>query len=275
MSSPAILRFAAAGALPYATVERMTRPLIALDRWPSRARKQLLASDLASLLNAMMGQQAADAATSDTMLRGLEFKSAWPNEAKQTPALGEGTWGDLLERLIRNAPGDLCPTVPATGGMDHSGYLPHGIETCLNPLLIILVWDGKTGAPARREFYGPSFGALPPRYPYGPATLLVRKCFVSSQMITIAGQILRDASAQAIPENETAASPGRVAAAFQNQDQNSIPGGHSPEGKRERRNAQALSSRGPGPSTSPRRKTNGRRHPDTPDPGHVGAEGAD
>ena len=153
--------------------------------------------------------------------------------------------------------------------------VPHGIETCLNPLLIILVWDGKTGAPARREFYGPSFGALPPRYPYGPATLLVRKCFVSSQMITIAGQILRDASAQAIPENETAASPGRVAAAFQNQDQNSIPGGHSPEGKRERRNAQALSSRGPGPSTSPRRKTNGRRHPDTPDPGHVSAEGAD
>lgn len=276
VSAPAIQRLAAAAAMPYATVERMTRPLIALDRWPSRARKQLLASDLASLLNAMMGQQTTEAATSDAMLRALEYKSTLPDTTKQAPALGEGTWGDLLERMIRNAPTELYPTLPWTAGMDYSSHLPHDIEACLNPLHMVLVWrHGLTGAPDRLDYYGPAPGDLSPHYPYGLATLLIRKCFLHPRMIVIAGHILRDASPQAIPENETAATlPGEAAARK--------PGPKAPGSSNTRKTMRALSLSqgqshdGPGPSPSPRRKIDGRRrHQNTLDAGHVRVARAD
>jgi hypothetical protein len=214
ISSAAISRISAAAAMPYATLERMTRPLITLDRWVNRNRRTLLASDLASILNAIISlQPTADSAKADLILRTLEYKSTWPWDAEQTPALGEGTWGTLLERLIENAPPvlDYSP-YPATNDVDVGNALPNVIETTFNPLGIVLVWNETNSAPKRRDFYGPSANSPRLSQPYGTAALLVRKAFVHPQLIQLAGAILRD-SLDKVAENETAATlPGAAAA---------------------------------------------------------------
>lgn len=267
ISSAAILRLSAAAAMPYASVERMTRPLIQEDRWPSRKRREMLASDLASLLNAMMGQTPTDAAEANQLLSGLEYKSSWPTTEK-TPYFGQSTWGELLEWLIAGAPS-------VADGFEHSRSdegvnlpaLPHIIEACLNPLSIQLIWYATDGLSQQRvDFYGPTRADMIKRYrPYGSANLLAFKSFMRPELIQIASEILQDnsphttvASHDAAPENENAALAG--AASTRNQDQNSIiPGANTPELKRESESSQALSSRGTGASRKIHRRT---RHDD-------------
>jgi hypothetical protein len=209
ISSAAILRIAAATGLPYASIERMTRGLITVDRWPSRNRKVLLASDLASIINALLGQQAADAVETDTILRAFEYKSTqvFPKDSSttrptfiQSPALGPGTWGELLEGLIAMASPFLDYSPEAATNDTEVRCLPHTIEACLTVPIIVLEWLGPNGAPKRRDFYGPRLWKKI-RQPYGPANLLVRKSFLDSAMINIAGDILRDISPP--PENAT------------------------------------------------------------------------
>jgi hypothetical protein len=69
-----------------------------------------------------------------------------------------------------------------------------------------------------------------------------------------------DASASAPPENETAATPAREAAALSDQDQTSIPGRYTLEPMQEKESLQGQSSRGPGHSHQPKSGswTNGR-----------------
>jgi hypothetical protein len=279
ISTPAIQRYAAAAPMPYVTVERMTRPLIAANRWPNRFRKRLLAGDMASLMHAMLGGVTTEAVTSDTLLRGLEYQGTWPPTVEQVPALGEGRWGELLERLIANAPAEPTdPTVPARVGMDYRGYLPHSIEVCLNPASISLVWLGRDGVPARRDHYGPAPGAATTRDPYGPGVLMVRKVFLDPRMITIAGEILRDIS-RANAKNETAASlPGEAAA-----ERASLPGPTKiPSNSNTRESMRAPSCSqgkshvvGPGP-LQPRRPPldDYRQHPNSVDSRHERVAGA-
>ena len=235
--------------MPYATIGRMTRPLILADRWPSRTRRQLLASDLACVLNAVISlQPAVDAAKADTILRSLEYKSTWPPTAEQKPALGGPacrTWGELLDGLIEHAPAFSDPE-PATSDVDVL-CLPHVIETTFNPLSIVLVWSGPDGAPKRRDFYGSGrTNRMEPTQPYGRAVLFVRKSFLLPGLIQVAGKILRDSSPQGIAHtvNETAATPAREAAALSNQDLNSIPGSNIPETRRRSERTQAPTSSG-------------------------------
>lgn len=205
--------------MPYATLERMTRPLIRLDRWVSRTRRTLRASDLASVLNAIISlQPTGDSAEADTILRALEYKSTWPLTAEQIPAFafGERTWGQLLESLIEHAPPLLDYYLQgATNDVDVGNALPNVIETTFNPLSIALVWLRPDGAARRCDFYGPAANNPKPSHPYGTAGLLVRKSFLQPQMIQLAGEILRDSSVSG-PGNarpETAASlPGGAAA---------------------------------------------------------------
>lgn len=261
VSSSAILRISAAVTAPYATVERMTRPLIAVGRWPSRSRRELLASDLASILNAIISlQPATDAAKADTILRALEYKSTWPYTTEQTPALGGPTcrtWGELLDGLIEHAP-VFSDGEPATSDVGVH-CLPHVIETSFNPLDIVLVWWGPDGVPKRRDFYGPNRNnPIKPAQPYGRAGLLICRSFLRPEMIQIAGEILRDNSTRRIEdaESETVAAPARAATASVSQDENSIPDTNIPETRREKEIPQASSSGRPGhpkPTRSPPR----------------------
>lgn len=191
--------------------------------------------------------QVTDAVGTDNLLRELEYKCALPPTAEQAPALGEGPWGEVLERLIENAPLELYSGAPASKkDTDFRGILPNIIECCLNPPSILLVWLGPDGATRKRiEVYGPSARAMQRSQPYGQASWLVRKSSMDSNMIILAGQILRDSSPQFVPpENETAATPGREAAARE-------PGPKAPGSPNARKTTRGLSlSRGqsrPGP----------------------------
>ena len=198
----------------------MTRLLIAADRWPNRSRPGFRPGDLASLTNALMGS-VTDALGTDNLLRSLEYKCALPPTAEQAPALGSGAWGELLERLIANAPPELYAGAPATNN-DFRGILPNIIECSLNPASILLVWLGPDGATRKRiEVYAPTAGDMQ-KSPYGQASWLIRKSFMNSNMIVLAGQILRDSLQRTTPRNETAAAPGRATAARE-------PGPKSPE----------------------------------------------
>lgn len=218
----------------------MTRPLIALDRWPSRTRRQLLASDLASVLNAIISlEPATDSAKADAILRSLEYKSTWPPTAEQTPALGGPTcrtWGELLDGLIERAPVFSDPE-PATSDIDVL-CLPHVIEASFNQPDIVLVWLGPDGVPKRRDFYAPNRNnPIKPAQPYGRAGLLICKSFLRPEMIQIAGEILRDNSTHRIEDagNETATNLAGDVAASNNQDQNSAPGSNILEHRREKK----------------------------------------
>ncbi len=227
VSSPALSRLSAAATLPFATVARMTRPLIELDRWPNRSRRELLASDLGSMLNAFLGVHATYAGESDTLLRSLEFKGAWPSSDAQEPMFGARTWGELLDGLIENMPHVPDPSVKQAAASAPAGslYLPHRIESCLNPAGITLTWLGEDDERRRQEFYAPPLHQQP-SHPYGKAMLLVRKSFMSSDLIVIAGQILRDSRAAAARKAKTpgrttkakSAAPARAAPLRDNQD---------------------------------------------------------
>lgn len=193
ISSPVILRISAAATLPYSFVERTTRPLIQHDRFPHRGRQKLLASDMASLLNAILGGQPADAVENDTMLRACEYISSLPPTAEQRPELGEGNWGELLERLIEKTQSRQDYANEPTDSSIEIKLLPHIIEVCLNPLSIVLVWHGPDGGRTRLDFYSAKNSDLANRSRvYGPATLLVRKSFLHPEMIKVASDILRD-----------------------------------------------------------------------------------
>jgi len=225
--------------MPYATTERHTRPLIAINRWPSRARRQLLAGDLASLLNAVICDQSTRAAAeADSKIRALKYSGTMPYTTEQTPALGGGNWGELLERLIENAPpiSDF-KSEPATNDLNVN-CLPHLIEVSVNPLGVVLIWLGPSGVPKRHDFYAPTLRAP---QPYGTAGWVVRKTLVAPEMIQLCGEILRDhlAPETADTPNETAAALAGAAAA-DNQDQSSIPGHNTPEHRHESEAPQAV-----------------------------------
>lgn len=173
----------------------MTQPLIRENRWPSRTRREMRASDLGSLLNAIAGTQITEAAAeTDTTLRALEFKSAFPLTADQTPMFGVRLWGELLDNLIEAAPAllDYSPhtwqTIPK-----ESTPLPHFIEVSTIPLAVVLVWLDDHSAPKRREFYGPTREDQADQGgSYGSHQLLVRKSFLDGRIISLAGEILRD-----------------------------------------------------------------------------------
>lgn len=259
VSSPALLRISAAATLPYANLQRMTRPLIETDQWPNRSRRELLASDLGSILNAILGVHATYAGESNATLRALEFKSAWPLDSVQQPMFGVRTWGEMLDAMIENMPLVPDPSVRQAASSYPAGslHLPHLIESCLNPAGISLTWLGEDGARKRQEFY-----ALPPQQPqsqpYGPATLVVRKTFMSSEMLIIAGQILRDSRAAAARKAKTpnrnaqakGATPARAAPLRETQDHKTttIPAANTPENTLAHTRVQASSSRGPVPS---------------------------
>jgi hypothetical protein len=109
----------------------------------SRTRRTLRASDLASVLNAIISlQPTGDSAEADTILRALEYKSTWPWTAEQIPAFafGERTWGQLLASLIEHAPPLLDYYLQgATNDVDVGNALPNVIETTFNPPLF---WSG-------------------------------------------------------------------------------------------------------------------------------------
>ena len=268
ISSAAISRFGTAATMPYATLERMTRPLIVLDRWPSRKRTWLRSSDLASIINAISSlQPTGDSAAADTILRTLEYKSTWPWDTEQTPAFGEGTWGTLLERLIENAPPilDYYPN-PATNDVNVGRTLPHAIEVTFNPLSIVLVWNGTDSAPKRRDFYGPSANSPRPSQPYGTAALMVRKAFVSPKLIQLAGEIFRDSSDK-VAENETAATlPGAAAALNQPAKRTGVVKHPHSTGKSERLQPHSRSRRRSPPIRSRRSTDDVRRREEGPDP---------
>lgn len=207
VSGPAIQRFSVAGDLPYGRVERMTGPLISVDRWPSRARRDMRASDLGSLLNAIAGAQTTEgAAETDTMLRGLEFKSALPSTADQAPMFGVRLWGELLDGLIENAP-ELLDYSPHTSQdmPKGSACLPDLIEVSTSPLLVVLVWLDDAGVPKRREFYSTTRDYREnQKASHESHQLLVRKSFLDGKMISLAGEILRDCTTRS-PKTTTAA----------------------------------------------------------------------
>jgi hypothetical protein len=264
LSSPAILRLSAAAAMPYATVEKITRPLIAAGRWPSRQRRELLAGDLASILNALASlQPSPDAAKIDSIMRRLEYTGTWPTAAEQTPALGERNWGRLLEQLIQNAPPVSDVPSPPTRDPDGvRGHLPNQIETQVNPLSITLTWFGIDGGVLRYDFYQPNKDERISLYPLGKGTFLIRKSILFPNMIILAAEILRDTTAYTAVKNENAALPGAAPTrsqglAAQNQDDDSKPSSgtsDTPVDKRGRENAQPLSSRRLGPSPQKRRR---------------------
>ena len=243
VSSPAISRLSTATASSYSSIERMTRPLARENRWPSRSRRELWASDLASLLNVILGGQTSEAIEVDNMLRGLEYLSSFvfepdpeqPGGRKLTtrhePHLGVRNWGELLEGIIHGVPSPDPAERPVNAAvtdalvLDKPGtpILPTTIEVCLNPLSITLVWFW-SGGELRRDFYQPTtLDQMKRASPYGPAVGLIRKTFLSSDVIITAGEILRDTSTQltspsagpafADAGKETAALPGRGSAA--------------------------------------------------------------
>lgn len=203
VSSAIIQRFSAATATPYAFTERCTRPLIELDRFISRSRRQLRASDLRSLFNAIAGGNATDAAEIDTLFSDLTYKSSWHAQSadrhdqfEQRPAFGDGNWGQVLDRLIENAPPFLNYYPEPAKDRGQGVSLPNTIELCLNPLSITLIWLGPNSAPRRQDFYGPAPSAATRHSsPFGPANLLFRKTFVDGRLLSVAGDILRDANA--------------------------------------------------------------------------------
>jgi len=198
VSSAIILRLAAATATPYATVERCTRPLIKLDRFISNRRRLLRSSDLRCLLHAIIGDVPIDSAEIDSSFSGLTYAMSWPATIDQAPACGEGNWGAVFDRLIQ---GPIRPAAPLVGQIaqpddtnDDSDIprLPHLIEFSPNPLSVLLVWLDPQGNRRRQDFYGPPAGSVPQLY--GQASMLIRKSFLDSKLIIIAGEILRDAS---------------------------------------------------------------------------------
>lgn len=261
ISSPAILRLAAGATTAYYSIERATRLLIAVDRWPHRGRRQLRAGDLASILNAIMGS-ITDAVGTDDLLRGLQYKSSIPPTAEQEPALGTGNWGQVLERLIEGAPPELHSGVPARKDANFRGVMPNTIECCLNPPSILLVWLGPDGATRQRiDIYGPSADDTQLREPYGPASWLIRKSFMDSNMIVLAGRILRDSSQKrTTPRNETAAAPGRATAARKPGPPKTPGSSNTPETSRARERAQRESDPGPSSPFTPEKTIDRRSH---------------
>jgi len=193
--------------MPYASLERYTRPLKDKNRWPSRSRRELLASDLGSLLNALIGNQPSDAAETDDLLRALEYASSWPSTAPQRPRLGEGTWGEMLDALIENAPSvEEAYSRPALPPGTEVRMLPNKIHGCLNPLNIELIWLDQHGRPEHIDLYWPKTIELIQRSrPHGMAYGLIRTSILHPEMILIAGELLRDTPS--LPPAPSASSP--------------------------------------------------------------------
>ncbi len=166
----------------------MTQPLIINDRWPSRARRELRASDLGSLLNAIAGAQTTEgAAETDTTLRALEFISALPVTADQTPMFGIRLWGELFDTLIENAPEFLDYSPHSWQDMPSDSVpLPHLIEVSTSPFLVVLIWHNVPDQGTRREFYGTTLNNTK------DTQLVFRKSFLDGKIISLAGEILRD-----------------------------------------------------------------------------------
>ena len=82
--------------------ERLVGVLVTDDRFTSRRRRDMRVGDLASLFNALMGGQTAQALEVDTMLRNLVYVSSAP--ASQAPIFAPRTWGGVLELMIQYAP---------------------------------------------------------------------------------------------------------------------------------------------------------------------------
>jgi hypothetical protein len=197
----------------------MARALIRHGRWTHRARRELLKSDLASIINALMAGT-TDAVGSDTALRALEYRGALPARADQAPAFGLNTWGETLELMIDGAPPEQALGAPApTAGILHY-ILPHFVEARMNPLRLLLMWLGPDGVTRRRiEIFGPSAKDAQ-QSTHGPENWMVRETRMDSRLIVLAGRILSDnktAAARRIAErnarNEAAAALAGAAAA--------------------------------------------------------------
>jgi hypothetical protein len=157
--------------------QRLAGVLVQDDRFISQRRRDLRASDLASLLNTVMGGQTAQALEVDTMLRNLVYVSSAP--ASQAPIFAPRTWGGVLELMIQYAPPAAEPPgEPATGDIAPN-TLPHYIEVAVSAPYVCLLWLGPDGRSARRDWYAPT----PPAT--ANAVLLVRKAVIDGRMINV------------------------------------------------------------------------------------------
>jgi hypothetical protein len=127
-SSSAITQMSAAAQMPYATVERTTRPLKEADRWVSRGNTELRPVHLASLIASFAAPLPSDALKAVETVEGLGYAS----------------FGDL-------EPGRLAPP-GAICGRDNAIFPWFGVEdhTLFNYLVSVIVALTEM-TPERRE----------------------------------------------------------------------------------------------------------------------------
>jgi hypothetical protein len=189
--------------------QRLAGVLVQDDRFISQRRRELHASDLASLLNTVMGGQTSQALEIDTMLQGLVYKGSTPES--QAPIFPTRTWGAASVHMIQHAPSAVeHPAEPATDDIAPN-TLPHQIEVAISTPYVCLVWLGVDGKPTRRDWYGPA-------KPAESSVILVRKATIDGRIISVLADILRAAAAGSSAgtqevQHETAA-PRKAAASL-------------------------------------------------------------
>ena len=215
-SRTAIRRLSPAADAPMWKGERVTRPFIAHDRWPSRARREPRAADLVSFLNGLLADAFAQVIETDDLLRSCEYATSLPPSQVQEPRLGPGSYCELVERMI----GSLLSLSEYVSGDRTAGitYAPNRIEISLRPTSVALVWLDVNGGVERTDLY------LPPRAEQQKQAAETRDvpCYAARtvrydiRLLSLCAEILRDAQASiSRPANagtEAAALAGAAAA---------------------------------------------------------------
>jgi len=151
------------------------------DRFIHQKRRVLKASDLASLLNAIM-MGVATALEGDDALSRARYRGSLP--AGRAPVFPHTNWRQLLEFMIEHAPASSETPSPLEPGSGLSYTLPNIIEVATTGPVVALIWLGRDGRPDQIDFFGPE-GATT------DTVGITRKALIDGKIIVTLAEILR------------------------------------------------------------------------------------
>lgn len=181
------------------------------------------------------------------------------------------TFGDAMERFIHMLADPIHPETPEA--LEMCGIYVGLSVSALPSARVYGVTERNTTAACDYYFPKGVNRLLPP----ASSGMIIREAVLPFRLFKALAELWADTLAQGktdttlsldtapasvVSKNENAGSPAREPARTPIQDHNSIPGGNTPEPKRESENSQAQSSCGPGPPTHFMR-TNPHEHSDS------------
>jgi hypothetical protein len=197
--------------------QKLVDVLVRDNRFIHQKRRDLLASDLASLINCILMGKTAAALEADTALSEVVYKGSFPGG--RTAVFTQRNWRELLIYLIENAPPLEELGEPATNKIK-PGTLPNVIEVTTTVPYVSMIWLGPDGRVAQTDWFGPEERTT-------NAVAFARKTVIDGKVINVLADILRTPAANARPgtgraERETAAL-GKAAAPTGSRDVTTTP----------------------------------------------------